>query len=269
MLEINRVYNEDCLGDKGLCLIADNSVDMILCDMPYGTTACKWDTPLDLDELWKQYKRIIKDNAAIVMTASQPFTTALISSNMRMFKYCWVWVKNCATNFPNAKRRPLTAHEDIIVWMNSTLRYNPQKTYGHKPTNSAVGASQGTIYHGDKIRNYMGGDTDRFPLTVLEFACERGLHPTQKPVDLFEYLIMTYTNSGDTVLDNCAGSGTTPVACIRTDRNFIGFEWCPEEPHDLYYNIACQRIKDEQAQTRIVFPDTPKPEQTNLFEATK
>lgn len=221
--------------------IPSGSVDMILCDLPYGTTACKWDTVIPLEPLWAEYKRIIKKNGAIVLFCSQPFTTMLISSNMEMFKYCWVWEKNRATNFPNAKRRPLTAHEDIAVFMPSSMIYNPQKTTGHKPTNSAKGASQGTIYHGDNIRNYEGGDTTRFPRTVIKFDCERGVHPTQKPISLCEYLIKTYTNEGEWVLDNCMGSGTTGVAAVNTGRNFIGIE-----QEEKYFNVAKERIKQAE-----------------------
>ena len=229
----------------GCCLeemkqIENGSVDMVLTDPPYGTTACKWDAVIPLDLMWAQLKRIIKPNGAIVLTASQPFTTTLIASNMEMFKYCWVWHKNRATNFPNASRRPLTAHEDIVVWIDGKLQYNPQKTSGHKPTNSAKGCSQGTIYHGDNVRNYSGGDTTRFPRTVLEFKCERGLHPTQKPVALMEYLIKTYTNEGETVLDFTMGSGTTGVACKNLNRDFIGIEKDAD-----YFDIACKRINGD------------------------
>lgn len=189
--------------------------------------------------MWEQLKRIIKPNGVIVMTASQPFTTVLISSNLPMFKYCWVWEKNRATNFPNAKRRPLSAHEDVVVFIKGSIWYNAQKTEGHEPTNSAKGASQGTIYNGNNIRNYIGGDTTRYPRTVQRFDCERGLHPTQKPVALMEYLIKTYTNEGETVLDFTAGSFTTGVACVNTNRKFIGIEM-----DKGYFDIGVGRIKE-------------------------
>ena len=233
-----KLMQGDCLDRMNE--IEVNSVDLILCDPPYGTTACKWDSIIPLEPMWMQLKRIIKPKGVIVMTASQPFTTTLIASNMDMFKYCWVWHKNRATNFPNAKRRPLTAHEDIIVWINGKLKYNPQKTIGHKPTNSAKRASQGTIYHGNNVRDYAGGDTTRFPRTVLNFKCERGLHPTQKPVALMEYLIVTYSNEGETVLDFAMGSGTTGLACQNTNRHFIGIE-----KDSNYFNIACARLNYE------------------------
>ena len=231
------LYNGDCLEE--MKKIPGGSVDLVLTDPPYGTTACKWDSIIPLEPMWEQLKRIIKPNGSIVMTASQPFTTKLISSNMEMFKYCWVWEKNRATNFPNAKRRPLTAHEDVVVWQDGKLNYNPQKTIGHKPTNSAKGASQGSIYHGENIRDYKGGDTTRFPRTVLRIDTERGLHPTQKPVALMEYMIKTYTNEGETVLDFTMGSGTTGVACKNLNRNFIGIELDKD-----YFENAKKRIEE-------------------------
>ena len=172
-----QIYNEDCF--ETFKRIPNESIDLVLCDPPYGTTACKWDSVIPLDKMWEQLKRVIKPNGAIVMTASQPFTSNLITSNISMFKYCWVWEKSRATNFPNAKKRPLTSHEDICVFMKCSIWYNPQKTEGHQPTNSAKGASQGRIYNGNNVRNYKGGDTTRFPRTVQRFDCERGLHPTQ------------------------------------------------------------------------------------------
>lgn len=227
---------------KGDCLermkeIESGSIDMILTDPPYGTTACKWDSIIPLEPMWEQLKRIIKPNGAIVMTASQPFTSKLVSSNLDWFKYAWVWEKNRATNFPNAKRRPMSAHEDVLVFINGPMFYYPQKTTGHKPPNSAKGCSQGTIYHGKNVRNYSGGDTTRYPRTVLRFDCERGLHPTQKPVALMEYLIKTYTNECEAVLDFTMGSGTTGVAAKNLDRKFIGIEM-----DDKYFEIAKDRI---------------------------
>ena len=212
----------DCL--ERMKEIPDGSVDMVLADLPYGTTACNWDSVIPFDLMWVEINRVLKKGKAAVFTASQPFTTNLAYSNLANFKYSWVWRKNRATNFPNAKRRPLTAHEDILVFIDGNLFYNPQKTKGHKPTNSAFGCSQGSIYNGDNTRSYKGGDTERFPLTVIDFKCERGFHPTQKPVALMEYLIKTYTDEGETVLDMTMGSGTTIVAANNTGRESIGIE---------------------------------------------
>lgn len=221
---------------------------MILCDLPYGTTACKWDSVIPFDALWGQYRRIAKPSAAIVLTAAQPFTTALIASNIREFAYCWVWDKKFAANFVQAKRMPLRVHEDVAVFCTSgkTPNYYPQMTRrdtpikkgGNKPSaaipirqteTAAAFSAAGKTYD------------EKFPETIFEFNCRegRGLHPTQKPVALMEYLIKTYTNEGDTVLDNCMGSGTTGVACVNTGRNFIGME------QDFkYFRIAKKRIRE-------------------------
>lgn len=207
--------------------LADKSVHMVLCDLPYGTTACKWDSVLPFEELWEQYKRIVVDNGAIVLTAAQPFTTALISSNMKMFRHTWVWEKNFATNFYHAKRMPLRRTEDILVFSKKPCRYIPQKTQGHTPTQSAKGLSDGVIYHGANKRDYAGGDTDRYPINILRFNAvdpKMRVHPSQKPVDLMEYLIRTYSTAGDTILDNCMGSGSSGVAALKNGRKFIGIE---------------------------------------------
>lgn len=225
----------DCL--EKMKEIEYQSVDMILVDLPYGVTACKWDSVIDLKLMWSEINRILKKGKAAVFTASQPFTTVLGASNIENLKYSWVWNKNRPTNFPNAKRRPLTAHEDVLVFIDGPMFYNPQKTDGHKPTNSAIGCSQGTIYHGKNVRNYKGGDTTRYPRTVVDFKCERGFHPTQKPVSLGEYMIKTYTNDGDTVLDFTMGSGSFGVAALNVGRNFIGIEKDVE-----IFNLAVSRI---------------------------
>lgn len=240
-----QLYQGDCL--EVMKNIPDKSVDLVLTDPPYQVTACKWDSIIPLESMWKELKRITKDSGFSVFTSSQPFTTTLISSNIDDFKYCWVWEKNRSTNFPNAKRRPLTAHEDIVVFNKGSIWYNPQKTTGHTPTNSAKGATQGQIYNGNTIRNYEGGDTTRYPRTVIRFDCERGFHPTQKPVALMEYLIKTYSNEGDTVLDFALGSGTTGIACVNTNRDFIGIEM-----DEGYFKIASSRIEDAKlAKERI------------------
>ncbi len=222
----------DCL--EGMKYIDDKSIDMILCDLPYGTTACKWDTIIPLDVLWREYERIIKDNGAIVLTASQPFTTMLINSNIKLFKYCWVWEKEQGVNFLMAKKQPLKVHEDICVFYKKQCTYNPQMTMG-KPYISGKGDSGEVTGKVKKIQTKNTGT--RYPKSIIRFNRERGLHPTQKPVALFEYLIKTYTNEGDLVLDNCMGSGTTAIACINTNRNYLGFELDKE-----YYEIAKNRI---------------------------
>lgn len=239
MLEKNKIYNMDCI--VGMQQIEDKSVDMILCDLPYGITDCRWDSIIPFDLLWQEYERIIKDNGAIVLTANQPFTTNLINSNRKMFKYCWYWVKNCATGFPFAKYQPMRCVEDICVFYKKVPTYNPQGLVTLEKPKHRTRPEQvnDNVYEmgslaGDFVTKYTN-----YPRNLLEFKCQReGLHPTQKPVALFEYLIRTYTNEGDTVLDNCIGSGTTAVACMNTNRNFIGFEL--DEQH---WKTAINRIK--------------------------
>ena len=219
--------------------LPDQSVDVIICDLPYGVSACKWDSIIPFEDLWKEYNRICKGQK--VLFSSQPFTTHLIYSNIKKFKYAWVWEKNFSTNFLHAKRMPLRKTEDICIF-DSGL-YNPQKTDGHKPTQSATGASNGKLWHGKNVRNYKGGDTTRYPTNLLKFNAvdpKKRIHPTQKPIDLLEYLIKTYTNEGMTILDNCAGSGTTAIACENTNRKWI----CIEKDDDIAYN-AIKRIQGE------------------------
>ena len=205
-------------------------------------TAPKWDEHIDMVELWKQYNRIIKKNGTIALFASQPFTTKIISSNENDFRYCWYWLKNQGTNFFHAKRMPIRKIEEICIFKKG--KYYPQITDGHIPTNSAKGCSNGTAYHGTNTRDYEGGKTTRFPTNILEFKCVDNysrLHSSEKPVDLLEYLIKTYTNEGETVLDNTFGSCSTGIACLNTNRKFIGMEM-----DDKYFDIAQKRIKDAQ-----------------------
>lgn len=236
MIELNRIYNEDCM--KGMKEIPDKSIDMILCDLPYGVTSCQWDKVIPLDKLWQEYKRIIKDNGAIVLTAVQPFTTALIHSNPRWYRYCWYWRKNIATGFAISKYQPLRCVEDIVVFYKKASTYHPQGLVKLIQPKLIPAGSKGTIY-GKNLTHTHVREYTNYPTNLLELKCERGLHPTQKPVELFEYLIKTYTNEGDTVLDNCMGSGTTAVACIQTGRNYIGFETSKE-----YCQIAENRTKN-------------------------
>ena len=234
-----RLMKGDCLEE--MKHIDEKSIDMILADIPYGTTACKWDAVIPLQLMWEQIERVIKPNGAIVMTASQPFTSALIMSNPKAFKYEWIWHKSRYTGFLQAKFMPMKAHESICVFCYSGKPiYNPQKTVGHPPTNSARGYGHSPTLGASKERNYNGGDTTRYPKTVQEFKSERGFHPTQKPVTLMEYLVKTYTDAGEAVLDFTMGSGTTGVACKRLGRDFIGIEKAAD-----YFDIACKRINAE------------------------
>lgn len=233
----------DCLDL--MATIESGSIDMILCDLPYGTTACKWDTVIPFDALWAHYKRVIKPNGAIVLFGSQPFTSALVMSNIEWFKYEWIWRKPKGTGHLNAKKMPMNNYETIDVFYSKQCTYNPQWTFGKPYTNAKSGKTNkvaktevsGKHFDGPDFRN--GSDGRRYPARVQDFGVvERGtLHPTQKPVAMCEYLIRTYTNEGETVLDNCMGSGTTGVACMNTGRNFIGIEKDPK-----YFEIARNRI---------------------------
>lgn len=234
-----KLLQGDCL--ELMRALPGASVDLVLCDLPYGTTACAWDSVIPFDALWAEYRRIAKRNAAIVLTASQPFTTALIASNLREFKYCWIWDKANPTNVANAKRQPLKYHEDVAVFYREQCVYNPIKWKGapnHKQgkSSSRVSESVGTIGRGPDDLSGL-----KFPRSIIEIpkhSSQCGLHPTQKPVALMEYLVRTYTNEGDTVLDNCMGSGTTGVACMNTGRRFIGMEMDAG-----YFAIADGRIR--------------------------
>ena len=226
----------ECL-DK-LTEISDASVDMILTDLPYGSTACSWDSIIPLDKLWEQYNRVAKENAAMVFTAAQPFTTILASSNIENFRYEWIWEKHQGTNPMNAKIMPLKSHENILVFYKTKPTYNPQMTKGtpyggFKSETSTIGE----VYGKAKSVHRNNPEGTRYPKTILKFKQEKGLHPTQKPVPLMEYLIKTYTNEGDVVLDSTMGSGTTGVACLNTSRKFIGIEKDP-----IYFQKAQERI---------------------------
>ena len=235
MIELNRIYNEDCL--EGMRRIPDKSVDMILADLPYGTTRNKWDSIIPLDSLWEQYNRVIKDNGAIVLTAQTPFDKVLGVSNLKCLKYEWIWQKTEATGFLNAKKMPLKNHENVLVFYKKQPTYNPQFTVG-KPYSYKKDGISSDNYGDSKGTDLIVNDGSRHPLTVQIFKKDKGLHPTQKPVALFEYLIQTYTNENETVLDNVMGSGTTAIAAINTNRNYIGFEMDTN-----YFNLANQRIE--------------------------
>lgn len=240
--------NENLWLMKGDCLermkeIPDGSIDMILTDPPYGTTACKWDSIIPLELMWEQLKRIIKPNGAIVMTAAQPFTSVLVCSNLKWFKYDWTWRKPKGTGHLNAKKQPMRDKEDIVVFCSGQTTYNPQMASG-TPYKDKAGKNHDaktsmTDSYGAYTNFRNDNDGKRYPKQVLEFGVvERGtVHPTQKPVALMEYLIKTYTNEGETVLDFTAGSGTTGVACVNLNRKFIGIEM-----DDNYFEIAKNRV---------------------------
>lgn len=234
---LNEIVNVD--GIHGMSMLEDKSIDMVLCDLPYGTTQNKWDVIIPFDQLWKEYTRIIKDNGAIVLTAAQPFTSLLISSNLSMFRYSLVWDKKNTTGFLNANRMPLRRHEDIVVFYKKLPVYNPQKTDRGSPRKKGGAGRTNRGCYGE----YKDTDTfnnSYYPTSIIEISNAdktKIQHPTQKPVGLFEYLIKTYSNPGDIVLDNCIGSGTTAIAAINTGRSFIGFEI-----EAAYCQIANERI---------------------------
>lgn len=227
------LHNGDCL--EVMKSIPDQSIDMILCDLPYGTTRNAWDSILPFDDLWSAYRRICR--GAILLTAAQPFTSALVMSNPSGFKQALVWHKNIASNFLNANRQHLSRHEDVLLFAHAKHTFNKQLTPGKPYTAKRYGHDDAGDNYGAVARTTTVNTGGRNPTTVLQFDREVGLHPTQKPVALMEYLIRTYTNPGDVVMDNCMGSGTTGVACINTDRGFIGIERDPD-----YFKIAEQRI---------------------------
>jgi len=225
--------------------IEDGSIDMIFTDLPFGTTKNHWDKVIDYALLWEQYKRIIKDNGAIVLFAQSPFDKILACSNLEMYRYEWIWEKSSATGFLNAQKMPLKAHENILVFYKKLPTYNPQKTKGHKKKESLASSQR----KGRKSNNY-GEQTnpkdycsdERYPRSVLKFKTDKqkiALHPTQKPLELIKYMIKTYTNKGDIVLDNCVGSGTTAIGCIQLERKYIAMELCPE-----FHAVAQKRIDE-------------------------
>ena len=247
MIELDKIYNEDCL--EGMKRIPDGTVDAVICDLPYGTTACAWDSVIPFDKLWEQYRRICKPNAAIVLFGSEPFSTMLRMSNINEFGYDWIWQKQRPTNFYQVKWRPLKEHEIISVFYRHVPTYNPQGTKSVH-INSGRKQKSGKLYAKYDGSGYIQTTGD-YPRSILTFDTDNDadrLHPTQKPVDLLRYLVLTYTNEGDTVLDNCMGSGTTAIACIKERRHFIGFELSEE-----YYLKALKRIEAEKSQLTLDF----------------
>ena len=235
-LELNRIYQQDCI--EGMRMIPDGSVDMILCDLPYGTTQNKWDSVISLNELWAQYERIIKPAGAIVLTAQSPFDKLLGASNLKLLRYEWIWQKESGTGFLNAKKMPLKDHENILVFYKSLPTYNPQFTEGKPYVCKQGSGSDNWNYGSSHGGSVTVNEGVRYPKTVIKFNRDKDKHhPTQKPVDLFRYLIRTYTNPGEVVLDNCMGSGTTAVAATLEGRNWIGFETERE-----YVEIANKRL---------------------------
>ena len=239
-----QLYFGDCL--ELMKKIPDKAIDMILTDPPYGRTCAKWDNIIEFDKLWEQYERIIKENGAIVLFAQSPFDKLLACSNLKLFRYEWIWQKTQATGHLNANRMPLKAHENILVFYKKLPVYHPQKTLGHPPSHksscSIEKQNQTTLYQKvNQVHHYEGGSTERYPRDVICFSSDKQtcyLHPTQKPVALCEYLIKTYTDKNDVVLDSCMGSGTTGVACITTQRKFIGME-----KDEQFFSVARNRIE--------------------------
>lgn len=240
---INTIVHGDCLDL--MKQIPDKSIGMILCDLPYGTTQCKWGTIIPFDELWQQYERISKEDTPIILTSAQPFTSALVMSNPNLFKYEWIWKKTDSTNFLNAKHQPLRIHESVLVFYKKAKYnaqglkpYNKLKKDSKEITTENYGATKGAQYN-QEFTNY--------PESVIMFdSANNTIHPTQKPVSLFRYLIRTYSNIGDIVLDNCSGSGTTAIACCEEKRDFI----CIEKDFKNFNN-SLKRLKDHQSQTKL------------------
>ena len=237
-----KLYNGDCL--EVMKQIPDGSVDMVLCDLPYGTTSNKWDSIIPFDDLWSAYDRICKPTAVVALTASQPFTSMVVMSNLNNFRHEWIWIKNMGSNFANTVREPFKEHEEVLVFSRGGWTYNGQM---QERSGGGLARVQYDVKFDSHSSNYREFDTRepvkrpdlRVPSSWQKFNVERGLHPTQKPVALLEYLIRTYTNENETVLDNTMGSGSTGVACMNTGRNFIGIELDEE-----YYKVAEKRIKE-------------------------
>ena len=244
-----KLVHGDCL--EVMKKIPDGSIDMILRDLPYQITSNKWDILIPFDQLWEQYNRITKSNAIIALTSSQPFTSMLVMSNLEMYKHEWVWIKNKGGNFANTVREPFKETERILIFSRGKWTYNKQMQERTGGGLSRINYDFNTVTETENYRKFerpsdAKGKELRVPSNWQKFNTEHGLHPTQKPVDLFRYLIRTYTNEGETVLDNCSGSGTTGIACIRENRNFI----CIEKD-EKYYNIGKTRIEKELSLNKV------------------
>ena len=241
-MKTNQIYHGDCLDL--LPSIPSKSVDMILCDLPYGTTACEWDSIIDMGRLWQEYERVIKDNGAIVLTANSVFTFKLWSSNPSLFRYKWIWEKTMGTRFLHANKMPIGKHEDILIFYKALPTYNPQmqegKPYKDSDRKRVSSKSQNLT---DTIKKPIDNTGYRYPDDIIKFSNgnNHSIHPTQKPVALFEYLIKTYTNENELVLDNCSGSGTTAIACLNSNRRFI----CIEKD-EAYYKKSLERVANHE-----------------------
>ena len=257
MIELDKIYNEDCL--EGMQRIPDGSVDAVICDLPFGTTVCTWDVVIPFEPLWKEWHRICKHNAAIVLFGCEPFTSVMIMSNLKEYRQKLTWVKTRPTNVMNAKKQFMNWTEDICVFYRSLPTFNPQWRHDGEFTGVKVqhlnesrkqGVHNGYAEREGYVHESNGGNF--YPKSVLEFSNVHNggtaVHPTQKPVDLLRYLVLTYTNSGGVVLDNCMGSGTTAIACLKEKRHYIGFELNKE-----YFDIAQRRIADERRQLTLDF----------------
>ncbi len=251
-----RIYNEDCF--KTFKRIKDQSIDMVMVDPPYGTTACKWDSIIPLEPMWKELKRVIKPNGAILIMASQPFTTILIGSNLKQFKYVWIWDKVQLSGFLLSKKMPLRKHEEVCTFYKKPPNYNPQMGIGPKIKRTEAKQNASKCWSGlGGLKSCSPGKESnstekRYPTTIIQFSKGRSphnvhSHPTQKPVALMEYLIKTYTNEGETVLDFAMGSGTTGVACMNLGRKFIG---CDNDVEHGYFEIAKERIEKANAKSK-------------------
>ena len=232
-----KLWQGDCL--ELMKKIPDKRIDMILCDLPYGTTRNKWDSIIPLEPLWKQYNRIIKDNGCIALFSQTPFDKILGASNIKMLRYEWIWKKDNGTGFLNANKMPMKIHENVLIFYKKLPCYNPQMRIGFKPYKCTRGRlSQSYDDYKNGISYVTESNGERYPVDIIDFKKESGLHPTQKPVALLEYLIKTYTHEGEIVLDNCMGSGSTGVAALNTERKFVGIELNEE-----YFEIAKERIE--------------------------
>jgi len=264
MIELNKIYNADCIGDQGMRLISDNSIDMILCDLPYGTTEAIWDYIIDPVSLWSHYKRVIKESGSIVLTAQNPFSAKLICSNIDWYKHSFIWEKDKCANFLLGNHQPLKIHEDVLIFAKGGFTHNSKIKCTYNPQLSERKARKGNFDEKERSVNMntlkprlnptkiKSGKTFKedknLAKSVVYFATEHfnRIHPTQKPVALFEYLIKTYSNEQETILDNCMGSGTTAIACINTNRNYIGIE-----KDFFYYTSAINRIQQHTSQIKL------------------